>query len=214
MDHEAEADAVLQAAAEAVGALVGLGREELADHVTGRERLDSVEATLPAAAGGGGVGVHHALDVVIVHLARDGAVQRLANGGRPDGRQPVLGVGVGPPPEVGDLAHECRPLAVHRLGEALQVGDDRVGADIELAEDVGAVAVDVGRPAEHGQRDAAARLFHMVGAVGLRGHPSLFQAAGVAGAHDAVAEDRLLDGQRLQKRVLRRGRVGLVGHVS
>lgn len=85
-----------------------------------------------------------------------------------------------------DLAHQRRAVLMNALGELLQIRDDRVGADIELAEDVGRIRGHIGRPAEHRERDTAPGLALVIELVTLRRHSVDFQPAGVAGAHDAV----------------------------
>ena len=201
MHHESEPAAVLQRAAEAVGAPVGDRREELSDQVTACQRLDAVEAALLAAQGGSGIGLDHAIDVVLVHLLGDTAMQRLADRRRRDRRQPVSGIGVSAPAEMRDLAHEAGAERVHAGAEPLQVRNDVVAADVELAEDVRRIAVHVGGAAEHRQGDAAARLLLVIALIGLLRHAIDLEPAGMAGAHDAVAEPHMLDRQRLQQRV-------------
>ena len=82
MDHQPEPRAVLGRAAERVGALVGARREELADEMPARHRLDAVEPALLAAQGRRGIVGDDAVDVVTVHLPREVAMAGLAHAGR------------------------------------------------------------------------------------------------------------------------------------
>src|SRR5690606_19741430 len=74
VDLEAEAATVLQAAAIGIAAPVHHGREELADQVAARQRLQAVEPALLAACGGVRIGGDDAGDVVAVHLPGEAAV--------------------------------------------------------------------------------------------------------------------------------------------
>ena len=204
MHHQREAAAVFQGAAETVAAPVRRRRQELADEMAGRERLDSVDPTFLAAPRRRTIGLHHPADVVLVHLFGDAAVERLAQGGRRDGGQPVAGIGIAAPAEMADLAHQRSALPMHALGELLEVRNNRVRADIELAKDVRRIPVDVGRAAEHGKSEPALGLFQVIALIGLLRRAADFQAAGVAGAHDAITQRQMLDRQRLQQRIFRR----------
>ncbi len=163
------------------------------------ERLDAVETTFLAAFGGGAVGLDHAGDVVLVHLLREAAVQRFADRRRRDRRQPVRGVGLAAPPQVRDLAHDRGAVRVHALGELLQMRDHLVDADVQLPEDVGAVRRDVRRAAEHGERQTALRLFSVIELIALGRHAVLFETAGMARAHDSIAQRQVPDRQRHQQ---------------
>ena len=124
--HQAEARAVLQRAAEGVGAAVGARRQELADQMAAGHGLAAVEPALLAAPGGGGVVGDDAVDVVPVHLAREVAMAAFADRGRRHGRQPVHRRRGGAPAEMRDLAHDRGAVAVDAPREGLQVGDDGV----------------------------------------------------------------------------------------
>ena len=160
------------------------------------ERLDAVQAALLAAQSGGADGRDDARDVVLVHLAGERTVQCFAARRRGYHRQPVVGVSVAAPAEMGDLAHQRRAVAVHALGKLLQIGDARVVADIELPEGIGAVRRDVRRAAEHRERDAALRFLLVVALVACRRHAAVEQAAGMARAHDPVLERQMLEPER------------------
>ena len=203
MHHEAEAAAVRERAAEAVRAPVRPRREELADQVAARQRLDAVEASLLAAARRLAVGLDHARDVVLVHLLGKAAVERLAHGRGCDRRQPIGRVGLAAPAEMGDLAHQGRTVPVYALGELLQVGNDGVHADVELAEDIGRVGRHVRGAAEHRERDAAFRLLLVVELIALLRHAAFLEPAGVARAHQPVLEHERFDRERSEEGVLR-----------
>ena len=76
--HQPEAAPVRHRAAEPVGAAVRRRRQELSDEVGAGERLDAVEPAFPAPDRGPGIVGDDPLDVVLVHLARERPVQRLA----------------------------------------------------------------------------------------------------------------------------------------
>ena len=107
------------------------------------KRLDAVEPALLAALRGIAIGADDPGDVVLVHLLGERAMGRLADHRRADRRQPIVGIGVPAAAEMGDLAHDRRAVTVDALGELLEIRDDRVGADVELAEDVWTVRRDV-----------------------------------------------------------------------
>ena len=188
MHHQAEARAVLQRAAEGVGAPVGARRQELADQMAAGHGLAAVEPAFLAAHGGSGVVGDDAVDVVAVHLARDVAMAALADRGRRHGRQPVHRGRGGAPAEMRDLAHDRGAMAVDARREGLQVGDDGVARHVDLAAAPARIARHHRGAAEHGERDAALGLFLVVALVALLGQPALVDGGGMAGAHDAVAQ--------------------------
>src|SRR5215207_9476762 len=53
------------------------------------------------------------------------------------------GIGLAAASEMGDLAHERRPVGVDALRELPEVGDDLVDAEVELPDDVRRVGRDV-----------------------------------------------------------------------
>jgi hypothetical protein len=63
---------------------------------------------------------------------------------------------------VRDLAHDRHTLRVHTIGEHLQIGDDALVEQVQVAECRRRVGRDHGRAADHGERDAALGLFLMV----------------------------------------------------
>lgn len=146
VDHEHEPAPVLQATAEAIGAPVGDGGEELPEQMARGKRFDAVEPAILAPPRRARIGVDDAVDVVLVHFLRNAAMERFPHGGRGDGGEPFVGVRVPPAAQMRDLAHRPRAVIVDSFAEALQVRDYRVGADIELAKDVGGIHVDIGRP--------------------------------------------------------------------
>ena len=214
--HQPEPAAVLDRAAEPVGAAIGRGRQELPDEVRAGQGLDAVEPAVPAPRGGAGVVGDDPLDVVLVHLPCERPMQGLAHGGRPDGCEPRAGVGLAAAAHVGDLAHQVCTAGVDALGESPEVLDDTLVVQVDLREVPLGVGGDVRRAAEHRERDPAPGLRLVVPLVALRGHPALGEAARMAGAHDAVAEGEMLQRERLEQRVvrdsLRCGRV--LGHVG
>jgi hypothetical protein len=60
---------------------------------------------------------------------------------------------------VRDLAHHRRAVRVHAFGARLQIGDDALVEQVEVAECRRRVGGDHGRAADHGERDAALGLF-------------------------------------------------------
>ena len=84
-DLDGKAQAVLQAAAPAVGAVVGARRRELVDEVALRAHdLDAVVAGLARQRRGRGVVVDGAQDVGLRHAARNARIDRRGDGRRPD----------------------------------------------------------------------------------------------------------------------------------
>ncbi len=133
MHHQAEPAAVLEAAAEAVGSLVGDGREELSDQVSVRHGFKAVETTVFRARGSVAESPDDAVDVVVVHFARDRTVTDLAHHRRRHGGKPVLCVRFGAPAQVRDLDHDRRTFGVDALGKSTQIGDYSVGGYVQLA---------------------------------------------------------------------------------
>ena len=178
--------------------------------------LDAVEPTVPAPHGGSGIVADDPLDVVLVHLPRERPVQRLAQRGRPDRRKLCSGVGLAAAAHMGDLAHEVGPAGMDALRETLEVLDHALVVQVDLREVPLRIGGDVRRPAEHRERDSALGLRLVIPLVALRGHAALGEAAGMAGAHDAVAKGEVLQRERPEQRIVgehfRAGR-GL-GHVN
>ena len=214
--HQPEPAAVLDRAAEPVGAAVGYGRQELPDEVGAGQGLDAVEPAVPAPHRGAGVVGDDPLDVVLVHLPGKRPMQGLAHGRRSDGREPGAGVGLAAAAYVGDLAHQMCAVGVDALGEPPEVLDDALVVQVDLREVPLGIGGDVRRSAEHRERDPAPGLRLVVPLVAFRGHSALGEAARMAGAHDAVAEVEMLQRERLKQRIvrdsLRCGRV--LGHVG
>src|SRR5262249_5872580 len=101
---EAEAHPVPERAAIAVAPLVHGRRPELLDQRAGLARdLDPVEITIAGAADRGGEVVADALDVVILHHRREGAVDHLSQAGWCKGREPVVDVPALASAAVGEL---------------------------------------------------------------------------------------------------------------
>ena len=110
--HQPESATVFQRAAKSVRPLVGHRRQELTDQVGIGERLDPVQPAFLAALRRRTVGLYHTDDVVIIHFLGKAAVQCFPDRRRPDGRQPVIGVGFAAAPQMRDLTHDRR--AMHR----------------------------------------------------------------------------------------------------
>src|SRR3954454_22462922 len=170
--------------------------------MSGSEGLDAVEAALPATPGGRRIGLHHAIDVVLVHLLGDATVERLADRGRRNRGEAVSRVGIAATAQMRDLAHESGTARVHALTEALQVRDDGIRSDVQLTKYVRRVAVDVRRAAKHRQPNAAPRLLLMVALIGPLRYASNLEPGRVTRAHDAVAELDMADCQGPQERIL------------
>ena len=194
---------VLEAAAIAVGALVGARAQEAVEQVLERPlNLAAVEPAFLAAPRRGTVARDDALEVERLHGLGVGAVEGLAHPAGGDGRQPGVDVPARPAPDMGELAHEPRAQAVDAFGERLEVGNDAVVAGIEpvVVEREG-VGGEGGDAAEHGEADAALGLLGMVELVALARHAGFGIAGAVAGAHHPVAEGDALQGEGLEQRV-------------
>ncbi len=200
---QAEAHAVLQAAAIGIGAPVDAGRPELGHQMQGLEgELDPVEPALAAAPRRLAEVADDPGEVPVLHLLGEGAVLGLPHRRGRHGRQPVAGVPARAPAHVRDLAHEGRAMGVHALGELAEMGDDPVLAHVELAEGARTVGGDDGGAAEHGHRHAALGLLGVVELIALPRHPALGIGRRMGGADDAVAQRQALDGERLQQGVV------------
>ena|ERR1700716_2977082 len=101
-----------------------------------REGFDAVQPALLAAQGGARIGLHHPVDVMLVHLLGNAAVQRLAYWRRADSGEPITRVGVTATTKMGDLTHQRRAELVHTDAEALKMRDDLITANVELAKNV------------------------------------------------------------------------------
>ena len=192
----AEAAAVLGAAAVPVGAPVRRRREELHDEeAVPVVHLDAVEAALLGAAGGGGVGRDGLVDHRLGHLQGDVALAlghaqmaHAGNGGGGPGWAAVGGRGVGA--NVDELLHHHHAVAVGGFGEALVARNHGVGVGGHAPE--AGDGMHRGRLEDaHGDTAAGARL--VVGdevIVDL----AAAETGAVGGAHDAIAELGLVDG--------------------
>jgi hypothetical protein len=105
---------------------------------------------------------------------------------------------------VGDLAHHRRAVRVDGIRERLQVCDDPVIPQVQIAERGWRVAGDHRRAADHGEPDPALRFFLMVQPVAQPGSAVLRIGRLVTRAHDPVAEPQVLELERLEQ--------GLVAH--
>ena len=123
----------------------------------------------------------------------------LAHRRRRDRGQPVLDVPERAVPHMGDLAHEPAPVPVHALGELAEHGDDRVVADVDLAERRGGVRGDVRRPPEHREGEPPLRLLLVVELVAELRVAVLDVARGMACAHEPVPERDVAKPERLEE---------------
>ena len=200
--HQPQAAAVLKRAPERIRAPVRLRRQELADEMPAAKHLDAVEPALATALGCRAVRLHHACDVVLVHLLRKAAVQRLADGGGADRRQPVRGIGLTAAAQMRNLAHERRPMGVDALRELLEVWNNLVDADVELPENVRRVGRDVRGAPEHRERDPALGLLLVIELVALLRKTVDLQPGRMARAHNPIFQYQILDLKGLQQGVL------------
>ena len=205
-DLQAEAHAALEVAAPAVGAGVGDGREELVDQVAVGEDLAAVQAALVAPPRRRGVGGDDPLDVLVLHGAGIAAVLGFAQARGADRGDPVVGMPDGAPAHVGDLADQRGAVPVDALRKRLEVGDDGIVADVDLAaEDGGRIGCDVAGTAEHRQRQAALCLFLVVELVAQVRLAVLGITRRMGGAHDAVLERQPLQAEGLQQGIVHAG---------
>ena len=107
------------------------------------EHFDPVETAILAAFRSSGEISDHAGNVVLVHFARDRAVQRFPHDRRRNCRQLCALPPFAAPAQVGDLAHDCRALGMNTGGECREVWDDFIHADIQLPKDGRAIDGDV-----------------------------------------------------------------------
>ena len=203
---EAEAHAVVERPAVVVVALVGGRRPELVDQVAVAFELEAIEACSFHAFGAVGVSLDDPGDVPILHDLREGAMGGLAHVGGRDDRQPVRLVPVGPPAEMGHLDHHRRAMGVHVVGEFGEPADDLVLVEKNVAEGLGTVRRDHRGTANHGQRDAALRLFGVIELVALLRHAVLGVSRLMRCRHQAIAKMKMSQPIRLQQRIGRHDR--------
>jgi len=144
-DLEREANAVVEAAAVFVGAVVGEGREELVEEVTvGGVNFDEVEACGAGAVGGGNEVGDDLVHAGAVECGGDGVGIVEANGGGSDGLPAAFGGGdgaIGLPwnghagfaAGVGELGAGVGAVLVQEGGDALELGSVLVLPDAEIA---------------------------------------------------------------------------------
>ena len=204
LEHlDAEAHAVLEAAAVLVGAPVDQRAPVLVDQVEpGVVQLDAIEAGRLAAPGGLGEVVDHALVIEVLHLLGEAAVQALARDRWRDQRHPVLAVPVHPPAHVDELYRDGGAMRVHRVDQRAQVVDDRiVGQPGDAVVATRRVERDR-RGTDLREPDPALRLLGMVADEPVRGLAVDDVTGAMARADDPVADGHALDGQGPQKRVV------------
>ena len=199
--HQPETAAVLDRAAELVAAAIGRRREELTDEVRAGEGLDAVEPALLAPRRRLGEVGHDPRDVALVHFPRESPVQCLAHRRRTDGRERRARVGLAPPADMAYLAHQGSAVVVDAPREPLEALDDSLVVEVDLRQLPRGLGRDVGRAAEHGERNPALRLRLVIALIALARHAALGEAAGMARAHDAVLEDEVLQPEGLEQRI-------------
>ena len=127
---------------------------------------------------------------------RESPVQCLAYGRRTDRRERRTRVGLAPPADVAHLAHQGSAVGVDASREPLEALDDAFVVEVDLRQLPRGLGRDVGRAAEHGERNPALRLRLVIALIALARHAAVGEAAGVARAHDAVLEGEVLQAGR------------------
>ncbi len=196
-----EAHAVLEAAAIAIGAMVGRRAEELVVDMAGEDEFAAVEIAFLAAPGRLGSIVVHPLDIKILHRLGEGVVREArARGG--EGGEPVLRIPAGAPAHMGELAHELGAMAMDPRGELLEKGNDGIIADGDLVPQGGRrIDGNGGGAAEHGEPDAALGLLLVIELIALLRLAVLAIGRRMARPHDPVADRQMLDRQGRQQSV-------------
>src|SRR6185436_1134358 len=100
------------------------------------EHLEAVETSIETATRSRTVSAHDTNDIMLVHLFREAAMQRLADRRRRDRGEPVRRIGLTAPNEVRDLHHQSSAVPMDALRELQQMWDDLVGTDIQLTKDI------------------------------------------------------------------------------
>jgi len=99
---------------------------------------------------------------------------------------------------MGDLAEQRRTVLVDPRGELLEIGQHAIVADVDLRERQRRIDSHRRRTAENGEPEAALRLLRVIELIALPGHAVLGIVRGVRRAHDAVAQQQVLQLERLQ----------------
>ncbi len=201
MGHAQEAHPVFKRAAEFVRAAVDNRRQELPDQMAAGHRLDTVEPTFSRPPRRLAELTHDARDIVAVHLMGEVAVIVLAGMGGTERGEPRTDGGIRATPDMRDLAHERRTVAMDALGEGAEQRDDRIVRYVELRAAPARIGRDAGRAAEHRQRKPAPRLFLMIMLIGFQRMSALIKRGLVAGAHYPVAQGEPAKLQRQQQRI-------------
>lgn len=200
-DQQREGQPVFEAAAPGIGAgFGGRGREGVHEVPVGLD-LHPVHPGIAAAHRRGRVVGGDPVQVPFLGDFGEGPVRRLAHRRGVGHRQPIPGVVAGAPAQVGDLAHHRGPMFVDFAGELFQPGRDLLAVQLQVAEGGRAVGRDHRGAADHQQPGAALGALHVVGAVAVGGQRVLRVGRFVRGAHDAVAQHQVPDGERLEQRV-------------
>ena len=130
-----------------------------------------------------------------------GAVRRFAQRRRGDDRQPVVLPPSGAPAEVADLDHRRRAVLVDAVGHRLDPRHDRIVVGMQVAERRRAVGRDDRRACRHRQRQPALGLLHVVQPVAVLGHAVFAVRRFVRRREHPIAQRKMLQGERLEKRV-------------
>ena len=200
LEHgHSELEAIVERPAIFVGPLVGRGRPELIDQMAVAFELEPIEPAGLHPLGRVGVSRDHPVEVPVLHRLGEGAVGGLADMGRRDDRQPVVLAPAGAAAEMGDLDHHRRALLVDVVGELLEPGHAFVLVEKDVAERLRAVGRHHRRAADHGERDAALRLFGVVEPIALFGHAVFGIGRLVRGRHQPVAQRQAPQLERLQQ---------------
>lgn len=183
-------------------AVVGGRRQESVEQVAVGLEFDAVESGILAPFGGRGEVADYPIEVPRFGDLGHRPVRGFAFAGRIHQRQPVSDEIACATAQMSHLAHHCRALGVHVVGQEPQPGNYLIPIQFEIPKCRRAIARDDCRAADHRQPDAAACLFHVITAIPVGGH-SVFGVRGlVRCADDAIAQLHVADMERLQQRVL------------
>jgi hypothetical protein len=164
-----------------------------------QQNLRPVESALLATYCRRCIGLDDTLDVMLIHLARKGAMRRFAHRRGGDDRHPVSGVPCRAAAEMRDLANQAALVPVDSFCELLEIGNDVVRADVDLAEYRGRVRGDERGAAEHRHADAALGLLLVIELIAQLRLSILRIGGGVRGADDAVFKCQMSQLKGLKK---------------
>ena len=203
LEHgHSEPEPIVDRAAIFVLALVGRGRPKLIDEMAVALDFKAIESACLHPLGGVGVGRDHPTKVPVLHGLGEGAMRGLADMGGRDDREPIVFAPSCAAPEMRDLDHHRRALSVDVVGQFLQPRHALIFIEKDIAERLGAVRRHHRRTADHGQCDAAPRLFGVVEAVALFGHAVVGIGRFMRGRHQPVAQRQAAKLKGLQQWVV------------